>query len=130
MAVGKGGLYQGLVPVRAYACVCGKGINRIKRVIGICQVVHLNVLLGRSHGHNVGGYLDAAVAVVGHTDLTRCTLLGGDKDDAVCGTYAVDCGGRCILEHGEGLNIGGAQEVNVVHERAVNYVQGIGIVSD
>ena len=123
--MGKGGLHKGLVPVRAYAGIGGKGINGIEGVVGICQVVHLNVLLGRRHGHYVGGDLYATIAVVGHPNLSRRTLLGGDKDNAVCGTYAVDCGGRCILEHGEGLNIGGAQEVNVVHERTVNNIKGL-----
>ena len=128
MGVGKGGMDQFLVPVCADAVIvgnvlCGSGGN-------LGEVVHLHVLLRICHLEDVGGDLETGIAVVGHPHAAGFTLLGSDQDDAVRCAHTVDCGCRCVLEDGEGLDIARRQEIDVVHEGAVNDVQRIGIVAD
>ena len=126
--MGKGRMNQFRIPVRAHTVVI---FNFLCRSGGcLCKVVHLHVLLRVGHLEDVGGNLHAGVAVVGHPHAAGLTLLGGNQDDAVSSAYAVYGGSRCILENRQGLYIGGAQEVDVVHEGAVNNVQRIGIIAD
>ena len=57
---------------------------------------------------------DADIAVVLGGYLAFLTLLGGDEDDAVGGTGAVDGGGGSVLEDVDALDVAGVDAVKTV----------------
>ena len=125
MAVCECGMNQLAVPVRAHAVVIRNVLGRG----GINEVVHFHILLRACELHDVGGNLHAHIAVVSYANLAAGALLGCDDDNAVGGAYAVNRGSRCVLEHREALDIVRGQEVDIVHEGAVNHIERIGIIA-
>ena len=126
MAVSEGVMYQLFIPVGADAVVVGHILWRVR----VYKVVHLNILLCVSKFHDVGGHLQAGIALVVYADLAQVAFPRGDNDDAICGTHTIDGSCRCILEHGKGLDIIAGEEVDIVHEGSVNHIERIGIVTD
>ena len=87
------------------------GSLRISTVIGGDEFA---ILVCIHHIHTVGSGAEAYTTVVADLRLTARTFLGGNDDDAVRTTATIDGGGRCVLQHGEGLDVG-----RVHHRKAV-----------
>ena len=79
----------------------GSAVNLVLPV-GVGIVQHVDVFLLHAH-------CKAAIVKNIHA-LAAATLLGGDDDYTVRTTATIDSGGRCILQHVEGLNVGGVNE--------------------
>ena len=102
------------------------GYQPVAFTLRILQIAFLHVAV------LVGIYLGQFVRKAGHRVLVSdfqhrvalITALGGYQDDAVCGTGAINGGGRGILEHLDGLDVVRVQLVDIRGRDAVNHPQG------
>ena len=108
------------------------GVGRhVVRVFQRCQLIlPLGVVVGREHVHGLGHLLPAVVGVVAHVHLAGLAALGRDEDYAVGASRTVDGGRRCVLEHGDVLDVGGRYVADALNGEAVHDEQRVVALRD
>ena len=77
-----------------------------------------------THLQQVGGFLNTYITVIGNLGiLVAASFLGGDDYNTVGGAYTVDGRCGCVFQDGHVLNVGIVQEVDVVVEHSVHYIE-------
>src|SRR5699024_1784514 len=82
------------------------------------------ILVRVTHLQQVGGFLNTYITVIGNLGiLVAASFLGGDDYNTVGGAYTVDGRCGCVFQDGHVLNVGIVQEVDVVVEHSVHYIE-------
>ena len=89
----------------------------------VVGTVHLNSI-------GVGHLLHSPVDIVAHGDLAARTALGGHEHYAVRAAGSVDSGREGVLEHVDGLDVGGGDVGDALNREAVHYIEGGTVLGD
>ena len=88
------------------------------------------VCILRDEGTLVGHVLHACVGIEVYGNLAFLTALGGHDDNTVSTAATVDCGGECILQHIDALDVGSRDIGDAFHGEAVHDVQRSAVLCD
>ena len=115
------GIQPVVLEVVAYVLICVDGGPAVI-LSGLAVEYHI---VDGAYGVGCGGRgLPAHVTAVAYAGLALVGTFGGDEDDTVGCTGAVDCRGGCVLEHGDLVYLRGIHRVDAALDAVDEHQRG------